>query len=481
MSFDLDRDVSGNHAPASEPAPAHGGAHDPAQAAAHAAREREQLAAALERRTPLWKPVVFLVTLVIGAGTLVALGAVPRAEQRREIVATNDALRALGRRVTFVPAKLASATRTLTLPASLRPNASADLFAQATGYVRERRADIGDRVEAGAVLAVLDVPLVDEQLNSARAALAEAEAAREVLARNLSLARSTLERWKAVEPPGAVSQQEIDERESAFESARASLAAGEATIASRRADVQRFESGQGFARIVAPFSGTITARDVELGDYVSGAGGGTPLFRIADTTTLRAYVDVPQSFAPGVEVGGKARVTLREHPGKAVEGEIARTSGALEERTRTLRVEISVPNADGALLAGSYAQVEMELARDVRAVIVPGAAVLVRAEGTRVAILDAENRLHYRIVRIGRDLGSEVEITEGLAGDERVVVNMADELPEGSVVEAVPLPAATTPTAAKSAVAAMQPVILPKGPPSDPNVPAKDANASKSP
>jgi RND family efflux transporter MFP subunit len=426
----------------------HGGAHDPAVSAEHAARENEKLAAALVRRTPLWKPVLFVAVLVIAAGTLVAIGAVPRAERQREIDATNATLRALARRVTIAAGKLAPPTRTLTLPASLKPNASAELFAQATGFVRERKVDIGDRVAAGDVLAVLDVPLIDEQLNSARAALTEAEAARDVLARTVTLAQSTLERWRSVEPPGAVSKQELDERQNAFESARANLAAGEAAIASRRADVVRHERGQAFARIVAPFAGTVTARELEVGDYVSGTGGGKRLFMLADTRTLRAFVDVPQSFAPGVVVGGAARVTLREQPGRVVSGTIARTSGALDERTRTLRVEISVPNEKGALLAGSYAQVELELARDVRAVIVPGSALLVRAEGPRVAIVDAENKLRYRPVVVGRDLGSEVEITSGLAGDERIVVNLADELPDGSVVEPVLLPPPAAPASA---------------------------------
>lgn len=415
----------------------------------HDARERERLEAALNKRTPLWKPVVVLTVLVVGIGTLVAIGAVPRAGRARDLVATNDALLALARRVTIGPIRLSPPTRTLTLPASLRPNASAELFAQATGYVRERKADIGDRVAAGDVLAVLDVPLLVEQINSARAALVEAQAASEVLARNLELARSTLVRWKAIDTPGAVSQQELDERANAVESARASLAAGEATIASRKAEVQRLERNQDFARIVAPFAGTITARGVELGDYVNGAGGGQALFHIADTSTLRVNVDVPQSFAPGVVVGGSAKVSLREQPGRVFQGTIARTSGTLDERTRTLHVEISVPNENGALLAGSYGQVELELARDVRAVIVPGAALLVRAEGPRVALVDAENRLHYVAVRVGRDLGSEVEITEGLKGDERVVVNMADELADGTSVEPVQLPVTPPPAPAK--------------------------------
>lgn len=444
MSLNLEQKTS-------EAAPAPRDGHVAVNGVEHDARERERLTAALNHRTPRWKPMVFAVVLVVAAVGLVALGAAPRAQRQRDIVATNEALRALGRRVTIAPISLASPTRTLKLPASLRPNASAELFAQATGFVRERKADIGDHVAAGDELLVLDVPLLDEELNRARAAHAEAEAASEVLARNLALAQSTLDRWKSVEPPGAVSKQEIDERQSAFEASRASVAAGEATIASRRADVQRLEHGQAFSRIVAPFAGTITSRDVELGDYVNGVGSGRPLFRLADTSILRADIDVPQSFAPGVVAGGAARIRLREQPGRVYQGTIARTSGALDERTRTLRVEISVPNEQGLLLSGSYAEVELELARDVRAVIVPGASLLIRAEGPRVAIVDAENRLRYRSVSVGRDLGSTVEITEGLAGDERVVVNMADELEDGAVVEAVPLPVTPAPAPAAPA------------------------------
>jgi RND family efflux transporter MFP subunit len=417
----------------------------------HEARDRQQIAAVLARKTPIWKPVLFLTLLAVAAGVLVAVGVVPIAGRKREVAATSEALHALARRVTFVSVKQAAPVRTLTLPASLLPNATADLFAQATGYVRERKADIGDHVAAGDVLAVLDVPLVDEQLNSARAALSEAVAAKEVLARNLALAESTLARWKAVEPPGAVSQQELAERQSGFEAARASLAAGEAAITSRRADVQRFEHGQAFSRIIAPFAGKVVARDVELGDYVSGAGAGRALFRIADTSTLRAFIDVPQSFAPGIVVDGVARVTVREKPGSVFQGKIARTSGALDARTRTMRVEVTLPNEDGALLAGSYGQVELDVARSAPVAIVPGSALILRAEGARIAYVDAGNHLRYTAVHVDRDLGSEVEISEGLVGDERVVVNMADELPEGSVVDPVPLPVLTPPTAPGSA------------------------------
>jgi RND family efflux transporter MFP subunit len=232
----------------------------------------------------------------------------------------------------------------------------------------------------------------------------------------------------------------LDERQGAFDAATASLSAGDATIASRKADVRRLERSQAFARITAPFDGTITARAAEVGDFVQSTGGGAPLFRIADTATLRAYVDVPQSFAAGVSAGLDARIRLREFPGREFRGTVARTSGALDERARTLRVEIRVPNERGEILAGSYGQVEIGLARAVKGVVVPGSAVLIRAEGARAAVVDGAGKLHYVPLRLGRDFGTEVEILEGLTPGDRVVVNMADELPEGSAVEAVPLP-----------------------------------------
>lgn len=426
--------------------------------AAHDVDDREELAAALARRTPAWKPVLAGLVLVLGTAGLLALGTVPRLARAEEVAATNVALQALGRRVQFVPAKLGAPARTLKLSATLAPNASSELLPQVTGYVKERKHDLGDKVEAGDVLAVIDVPLLEEDLNRARAALDEAVATQDVLARKLALSQSTLERWRSVQPPGAVSKQELDERQSEFENARASESAGKAAIQSRRADVQRFERQRDFARIVAPFRGTITARAAEVGDYVGGSSGAKPLFRIADTSLLRAYVDVPQAWAFGVAVGRPARVRLRERPGRAYEGVIVRTSGALDERTRTLQVEVDVPNEKGELLPGSYAEVELELARESVPVVVPGAALLVRAEGPRVAIVDDANVLHYVRVTVARDLGSEIELAEGLKGGERVVVNMADELPEGSTVEAVPLPAPPPPAgAAKPADAGAKP------------------------
>lgn len=409
---------------------------------------RQLLAEALARRTPLWKPVLTFVILAAGVGAIVGFGAMPKLEQRDELVRSNEKLAALSRRVQIGAIRVTPPTRTISLPASLQPNAQADLFAQAVGYVRERHADIGDRVKTGDVLAVIDIPLVEEDLNRARAAFAEAEAGRAEVERTRALAKSSLDRWMNVQPAGAVSQQEIDERRTAYESAEAAFTAADAVIATRRAEVQRLERQQAFARVVAPFDGTITTRNIDVGDYIASAGpSSAPLFSIADTQTLRVYADVPQTFAISIQPGQTAKVSVRELPNHPIAGTVSRTSGSLNERTRTLRVEVTVPNGAGQVLAGAYGQVEFEVRQPTPSVIIPGSALIVRAEGPRVAVVDESSAIRYVPVVVGRDLGTEVEIAQGLTGQERVVVNLADELAEGTKVEVVPPPAPPAPTA----------------------------------
>jgi len=421
---------------------------------------REELARLLASRTPIWKPVLVLAILVCAVGGVVGLGAIPRADRRENLKEANEALLAMGRRVQLGTMRVAPASRLLTLPASLQANARADLFAQASGYIRERRVDIGDQVKAGDVLAIIDIPLVDEQLNSARASLAEAEAARVEVEKNRDLARVTLDRWSKVEPQGAVSKQEIDERTSAVAAAEASYTAASAVVETRRADLQRIERQKAFGQIIAPFDGTITVRNIDVGDYIASTGpGAPPLFSIADTQTIRVFVDVPQAYAQNIEKGQTATIVIRESADQKLQGTVTRTSGVLNEQSRTLRVEVTLPNETGRVLAGAYGQVQFDVKQTAAPVIVPGAALLVRAEGTRVAIVDDDGRLKYVPVTISRDLGIEVEVVQGLTGKERLVVNMADELPEGTLVEIIPM--AVAPSAPAVATPANAPATVP--------------------
>ncbi|MGH7133113.1 MAG: efflux RND transporter periplasmic adaptor subunit [Phycisphaerales bacterium] len=428
-----------NHTP---PAPAPVQTAASSAAAPHAAHDHDatppEIAQALHRRTAPWKPVAVFTFLAIMGAAVVAVGAFPRAERRREVVETSQKLAAAAKRVQLVAVRKAPATHAFTLPASMQPDMRADVFAQATGYIARRAVDIGARVRAGDLLAEIDIPLVEQDLRRATAALAEAQAERTRIEKNLDLARTTLERWKSIADTKAVSQQDIDERQAAYDALRASIDSAQATIESRRADVERIEQEKTFSRVVAPFDGVITARNIEVGDYILGTGGAkTPLFSLVKSDTLRVYIDVPQAYAYSVRVGQKVKLAIREVTGRAIEGTVTRTSGSLDERTRTLRTEIQIPNAAGDLLAGTYATVQLDVADAVSTVIVPGAAVIVRAEGAKVAIVDEQKRIQYLPVTVGRDLGTEVEITKGLGDASFVVVNLYDELQPGTVVEAI--------------------------------------------
>lgn len=416
---------------------------------------REVLVNAMARRTPAWKPIALTVVMLIAVGSVVGVGVITRGKRHDDVKEASDRLAALAHRVQVGAVRVAPLSRTLTLPASLQPNAKADLFAQATGYVRERKVDIGDRVKTGDVLAVIDVPLLEEDMTRARAALAQAEATRAETEKARTLAKSTLERWKNVQPAGAVSKQEIDERTFAMETAEAAFAAADAAVATRRSEIQRIERQRDFARVVAPIDGTVAARNTDVGDYISSAGpSGEPMFSIADTQTIRAYVDVPQIYAQGIQIGQPATILLREVTGSALTGTVTRTSGSLNERSRTLRIEVTLPNETGRVLAGAYGQIQLEVKQSAAPVVIPGSSLLIRAEGTRVAIVDDESKLRYVNVTPGRDLGNEIEIITGLTGNERVVMNMADELPEGTVVEVIALPPPPSAPAATPAAAA---------------------------
>lgn len=412
-------------------APAHAAGHD------HDATP-EELRRALGRRTPAWKPVaVFAALLLVGAG-VVAAGIIPAAERKREVAETGRRLAAASRRVQMAAVRVSPAKHTISLPAGLQPDMQADVLAQATGYVASRKVDIGDRVRAGDVLAEIDIPLVEQDLARAKAAQGEAEAELARVEKNLDLARTTLERWRSIQHTKAVAQQDVDERQAAYDALVAAAESARATIESRRADVRRVEREKSFGRVVAPFDGVITARQTEVGDYVVGTGGAkAALFSLAKLDTLRVFVDVPQAYAYSVKVGQRVSVAIRELSGREVSGTVTRTAGSLDDKTRTLRTEIQVPNADGGLLAGTYATVRVEVVDATPSVIVPGSALIVRAEGPRVAVVDEKGRLSYVPVKVGRDLGTEVEITGGLEDAKLVVVNLFNDLPAGTVVEPV--------------------------------------------
>lgn len=325
------------------------------------------------------------------------------------------------RYVSVINPKSSAEDSLMRLPGTLQGSIEAPIYARTSGYVTRWYKDIGDQVKQGDLLAQLDTPEVAQQLNEAKAAQAQAIT-------NLQLAKSTFDRWDALRKRDAVSQQDLDEKRNA-------LAVAVAADSSAKATVQRLQDQLGYSRIVAPFAGVVTRRNIDIGNLVDAGGGSRILFTLAKSDPLRVYVYVPQNYAPQVKVGNKAEVTLRELPGQSFSGKIARTAGAIDPLTRTMQVEISLPNPDGKLLPGSYAQVGIKAAGGSQtALTVPSNTLLFRPEGLRVAVVSADGKVHMQPVTIGRELGVEVELSSGVTTSDKLILNPADSLNEGDTV-----------------------------------------------
>jgi RND family efflux transporter MFP subunit len=312
------------------------------------------------------------------------------------------------------------------------------VYARTSGYLRRWLVDIGDEVKEGQLLAEVETPEVDAQLLQARATLAESRA---TLIRNKAsaeLARVNLDRVRQSYERGVGSRQDFDESDAALKVATATVQVSDATIQASEANVRRLEDLQRFQKVTAPFAGVITARNYDTGALVvADSSAGREMFHIAQIDTLRVFADVPQTFATSIHTGQVAPVSRREVPGKEFAGAVARTTHSVNVQTRTLRVEVDVPNADHALLPGMYLQVRFQLEAPANIVRVPGAAVVVRAEGAKVAVIVPDERVSYRAVKLGRDYGTVIEVTEGLTGGERLVVRPGDDLAAGTLVDPI--------------------------------------------
>jgi RND family efflux transporter MFP subunit len=357
--------------------------------------------------------------VAIGALVLLGLGAVrtelSRAANARELdaaVAEHSAI--------YVKTALpqpAGAGRTVPLPGTLQGAVQAPIAARATGYVKSWSKDIGSRVDKGEVLAVLEAPELDQQVS-------QAQAARDQTASTMTLAETTVARWDALRKKDVVSQQDLDERRAALVQARANLAAADANL-------QRLKQLEAFKNVTAPFAGIVTKRNIDVGDLIDTSG--KPLFLLSQTDPLRVVVSVPQSYANLVKVGQPVVVTQAELQNQEFKGQVTRTSASIDASTRTMQVEVSLSNKDGRLLPGAYVQVALPLAAST-ALSVPSNALLFRAEGTHVAVVDAQGKVALHAVTLGRNNGTTVEVTGGLKADDRLVLNPPDSLVDGDVV-----------------------------------------------
>jgi RND family efflux transporter MFP subunit len=334
------------------------------------------------------------------------------------------------------------------LPADTRANQETPIFPRANGYLKRLLVDIGDRVKEGQLLAEIDIPDLDAQLNEAQAAVTQAKANVAKGQDDYALAKATVARWEALSTtPGAVSPQQLDERRAAAAQAGSALEALKANVAAAEATVQRLASLQGFAKVTAPFSGVITARNYDVGALMnsSGSSNGQPLFRLADTDTLRVFVNVPQPYVSQVQPGQPVKINVRNQPGRDFEGTVTRSAGALDPTNRTLRYEVMVPNKEGLLYAGMYAEVRVRVTQEAPPLMIPTSALVFDAGGARVWTVGPDNKVRSKSITVGRDFGTDMEVEKGLAATDQIVTNPGARLTDG--LEVTPrVPAATAST-----------------------------------
>ncbi len=421
---------------------------------------------------------MWVVAAVAVLAALLAVGIVPRVQRNAKVAAEARNPASLIPAVSVVAPRRLDAPPELSLPGGIQAIQETPIYARTNGYLRMRLVEIGQLVTAGQLLAEIDTPELDQELVQAGAALAQAQAALSQSAAGLEQARAThqqalasleqskaalqfarvsAERWSALVQRDLVARQDGDEKQTAWDTARATtdaaranadaaranIGAMEANVASARANVavneanlQRLTALQNFRQIRAPYAGVITAWSVDRGALITSGSGNTtsPLFRIAQIDTLRIFVNVPQTFVRSIRAGQETQIVLQEFPGRTFRGRVASTAGALDPASRTLLAEVRLPNADRALLPGMYAQVRFSVALPEPPWLIPATALIVREGAPQVAVVRPDGTVRYQKVDVGRDLGSSVEILSGLDGTERLVVNVPDSLREGAPV-----------------------------------------------
>jgi RND family efflux transporter MFP subunit len=393
------------------------------------------------RPTSWWPVALGALTATALAGALVA-GTLPRLHAEKELKAAAEEVSTSLPRVTVVTAQTATATSERILPGNCHPLLEAAIYARATGYLKSRRVDIGDRVKDGDLLAEIAAPEVDAQLEQARATLLLTQANLLRDQATEELAKIDLNRSRHLLARQAVPQQEFDSYAAQAKIAGANVKATESTLKVYEANIQRLETLQSFQKVTAAFSGVITARNIDPGDLVSADSptSSREMFHLVQMDTLRVFVNVPQVFSTDVKVGQKAIVYRREDPNRTFAGTITRTADALDTNTRTLLTEVQVPNEGAALRPGMYLQVKFIFERKVATVVIPAAALATRSDGPRLAIMDDQHCVHYRKVQLGRDFGTNTEVLSGVEAGQTVVVHPGDDLPEGTQVEPLDAP-----------------------------------------
>ncbi len=425
------------------------------------------------RQVILWMVVGVVVLFFL----VFLLGYLPRHKREDDIRKQAEAQKNSVPVVEVMQLRAAPPANDLTLPGTTVPLTQANIYARSSGYLKRRYVDIGDRVHQGQLLAVIDAPDLDQQVDQARASLRQAESQLAQQQSQLDLARVTWDRWKVLVAKGVFSRQDGDQRETDFNAQQANVAAAQRSVQSFEANLGRLIALQQYERVTAPFDGIITARNVDVGAFIStqGSGGGdtssspasagsptqagstntsgttgnvntaaTPstggaqggsLFSIAQVNRLRILVSVPETYSAAIRVGQKASLYLQSFPKQRFFGEVTRTAGSIDLNSRTLLTEVQVDNRDGQLLSGMYVVVNFVDLHGVPGITIPGDAVVVRQDKNQVALV-RDDVVHMQPIDIGRDFGPSVEVLDGLKPGDVLVTAVTDDVKEGARVQA---------------------------------------------
>lgn len=369
----------------------------------------------------LGRKVVLYLGLAALVGAFVAFGGVTSREKSEVELKKWTHERAIPTVAVVMPAHSTNA-QNLVLPGEVQAWYSAPIHARVSGYVKMWYKDIGAKVKAGELLADIDTPELDQQLEQAKSELEKTKA-------NAALAQVTANRWEALEKSNAVSQQVTDEKEGDYQARLAEVAAAKANVA-------RLTALEGFKQLVAPFDGVVTARNVDVGALVhdGSQANSTELFQVSDVHELRIYVDVPQSYSAEIKPGMVAELKVSQYPDRIFHAAVATTSDAITRNSRTLQVELHRDNKDGLLQPGSFVEVHFALPPDPNDLVVPASALIFRRSDVEVAVVGADNKITLKPIEVGRDLGTEVEIRSGVAPTDRVVRNPSDSISNGDAV-----------------------------------------------
>lgn len=365
--------------------------------------------------------VLIAVAVVIIVAAVVVAGIVPRLRAKAALKAETRDLAIPT--VSVIHPKRGASHQELVLPGNIRAFIDAPIYARTNGYLKKWYVDIGAHVKSGRLLAEIDTPEVDQQLQQARANLNTAQA-------NYRLSSITANRYQDLKNTDSVARQDVDNAVGDFQ-------AKAAMVASAEYQVKYLEQLESFKNIYAPFDGVITARNTDIGQLIdSGSSGGAAkaLFQIAATRTLRVYVSVPQQYSQAAKPGLSANITLAEFPGRQFHGQLVRNAGSITADSRTLLVEVDVDNPTGELLPGAYAEVHLKLPADIPSFILPVNALIFRSEGLRAAIVTDGSHASLVPITLGRDFGNEVEVVAGLTGQETVIASPPDSLVSGEQV-----------------------------------------------